>query len=237
MRMSSDHPSPQIFSFVAAHRASYPDTIGSYPSQEIEAMSSHTRNTHRPNRDRRSRILGTALALALASGAALAQGSHRFVFTAYTDVAGGAEVLAGRYHAALEELSGDAGSMALDPSAVDTNRCIAYSMTLQWQKGHAACDAAVRAASKERNLPSVWWRQSRGSDDDYLALAYANRAVLDWMSSDEAAARKDLAEAREIAPRSGFVAQNLAALEAHSKVAQAKAQSEVARAGAPVPAS
>jgi hypothetical protein len=200
-------------------------------------MSSHTRNTHRPNPDRRSRILGTGLALALASGAALAQGSHRFVFTAYTDVAGGAEVVAGRYRAALGELSGDAGSMALDPSAVDTNRCIAYSMTLQWQKGHAACDAAVRAASTQRNRPSVWRRQSHESDDDYLALAHANRAVLEWMSSDEAAARKDLAAAREIAPQAGFVAQNLAALEAHGEVAQAKAHSEVARAGAPVPTS
>jgi|SRR6185312_11018088 len=237
MRMSSAHPSPQIFSFVAAHRASYPDTIGSYPSQEIEVMSSHTRNTHRPHSDRRSQILGATLALALASGAALAQGSHRFVFTAYTDVAGGAELVAGRYRAALEELSGDPGSMALDPSAVDTNRCIAYSMTLQWQKAHATCDAAVRAASTQRNLPSVWWRQSHESGDDYLALAYANRAVLEWMSSDEAAARKDLAEAREIAPQSGFVTQNLAALETHGEVARAKAQSEVARAGAPVPTS
>ena len=199
-------------------------------------MSSHTRNTHRPNSDRRSRILGAALALA--SGAALAQGSHRFVFTAYTDVAGGAEVMAGRYRAALEELTGDPGSMALDPSAVETNRCIAYSMTLQRQKAHAACDAAVRAASTQRNLRSAWWRaQSHESDNDYLALAYANRAILEWMSSNEAAARKDLAEARQIAPQSGFVAQNLAALEAHGKVAQAKAQSEVARAGAPVPTS
>ena len=199
-------------------------------------MSSYTRNTHRPNSDRRPRIRGAALALALASGAALAQGSHRFVFTAYTDAAGGAEVVAGRYRAALEELSGDPGTMALDPSAVDTNRCIAYSMTLQWQKAHAACDAAVRAAGTQRNLPPAWWRQSHESDD-YLALAYANRAVLEWMSSDEAAARKDLAEAREIAPQSGFVAQNLAALEAHGEVAQAKALSEVARAGAPVPGS
>ena len=127
--------------------------------------------------------------------------------------------------------------MALDPSAVDTNRCIAYSMTLQWQKAHAACDAAVRAASIQRNLSSVWWRQSHESDDDYLALAYANRAVLEWMSSNEAAARKDLAEARQIAPQSSFVAQNLAALETHGEVAQAKARSEVARAGAPAPTS
>ena len=191
-------------------------------------MSSFTRNSHRANSDRRSRAFGAGLALTLASGAALAHGTHRFVFTAYTDAVGGAEVIAGRYQAALEELGSEAGSMALDPSDLNTNRCIAYSMTLQWQQAHAACDAAVRTASTQRNLPSAWWSRSHESDDDYLALAYANRAVLEWMSSDESAARKDLAKAHELAPQSDFVTQNLAALEAHS---------EVARAGTPVPKS
>lgn len=63
---------------------------------------------------------------------------------------------------------------------------------------------------------------------EYPALAYSNRAVLEWISSDEAAARKDLAKAQKVAPQSDFVAQNLAALEAHGEVAQA---------GAPVPKS
>lgn len=184
-------------------------------------MSSFTSNGHRANSDRRLRAFGAGLALTLASGAALAHGTHRFVFTAYSDAAGGAEVMAGRYRAALEELGSDAGSMALDPSALNTNRCIAYSMTLQWQQAHAACDAAVRAASQEANPPPSWWSPSHESDDDYLALTYANRAVLEWMSSDEGAARKDLAKAHEIAPQSDFVMQNLSALETHSEVAQA----------------
>ncbi|MGH7213139.1 MAG: hypothetical protein ACREF1_16960, partial [Acetobacteraceae bacterium] len=145
-----------------------------------------------------------------------------------SDAAGGAEVITGRYRTALEELSGDAGSLGLDPSALNTNRCIAYSMTLQWQQAHAACDAAIRAASAQRDPPPTWWNRSHDSADDYLALAYANRAILEWMSSDEAAARKDLAKAREIAPQSEFVAQNLAALETHGEVAQA---------GTPVPKS
>lgn len=200
-------------------------------------MSSHSRNSRRPQSERRSRTLCAGLALAVASGAALAQGSHPFVFTAYADAAGGAEVIAGRYRAALDELGSDPGSMELDPSAANTNRCVAYSMTLQWQSAHAACDAAVSAARRQRNLPAAWWGQAHAFDDDYLALAYANRAVLEWMSGEEAAARKDLAAARQVAPQSDFVAQNLAALATHGEVAQAKARSEVARASAPVPTS
>lgn len=199
-------------------------------------MSSLTCNSRRANSARRFRTLCTGLALALASGAALAHGAHQFVFTAYTDFAGGAEVIAGRYRAALEELSSDP-DVAINPSAIDTNRCIAYSMTLQWQEARAACDAAVRAASTQRNLPSAWWSQAHESDDDYLALAYANRAVLEWISSDEAAARKDLAKAQEIAPQSNFVAQNLAALKTHGEIGQPKAHSEVARAGMSMPKS
>lgn len=193
-------------------------------------MSSFIRNSPRAKSDRRSRALGAGLgvALALASGAVLANGTHRFVFTAYSDAAGGAEVISGRYRAALEEMSGDAGNVALDPSALNTNRCIAYSMTLQWRQAHAACDAAIRAASAQRDLPPKGRNRSHDSDDDYLALAYTNRAILEWMSSDEAAARKDLAKAQEIAPQSDFVAQNFAALETHA---------EVARAGTPAPKS
>jgi hypothetical protein len=173
-------------------------------------MSSFSRNTRRAHSDLRARAIGAGLALALASGTALADGAHRFVFTAYSDAAGGADVLAGRYQAALVQLKGRPDIMELDPSTTNTNRCVAYSMTLQWQQARAACDAAVREATET-------------SYGDYLALTYANRAVMLWMSHDEAAAEKDLAEAQELAPRADFVAQNLAALQMHVTVARAAA--------------
>jgi hypothetical protein len=56
---------------------------------------------------------------------------------------------------------------------------------------------------------------ARESDDEYLALAYANRAVMHWMSHDEASAQKDLSRARELSPQTDFVAQNIAALKVH----------------------
>ena len=182
---------------------------------------SFSRNTRRANSSLRPRALGAAVALVLASGAAIADGAHRFVFTAYSDSAGGDEIVAGRYRVALEELQSHPGNMDLDPSATNTNRCIAYSMTMRWREAHAACDAAVRAASERQNTVPTWLGWTRGSDDELLALAYANRAVMHWMSHDDGAARKDLTRALALSPRSDFVTRNVAALEAHVAMALA----------------
>ena len=186
-------------------------------------MSSLTRNTRRTNSAQRSRALGAGLVLTLMSGAALADGAHRFVFTAYSDAAGGTDLVAGRYHAALLELRSYRGSLDRDSSVTSTNRCVAYSMTLRWQEARAACDAAVHAAREQRNTPPAWWSWARTSDDDYLALAYANRAVMYWLSHDDPAAQEDLAKAQELSPQADFVAQNVAALKVHRAVALAAA--------------
>jgi hypothetical protein len=182
---------------------------------------SFSRNTRRANSSLRPRALGAGLALTLVSGAALADGAHRFVFTAYSDSAGGAEVVAGRYRAALEELQSHPGTMDLDPSATNTNRCVAYSMTMRWREAHAACDAAVRAAAKQRNAAPTWLTWACSSDDERLALAYANRAVMHWLSHDSPAAQKDLTRALELSPQAHSVAQNIAALKVHVTVALA----------------
>ena len=182
---------------------------------------SFSRNTNRANSSLRSRALGAGLALTLASGAVLADGAHRFVFTAYSDSAGGAEIVAGRYRVALEELQSHADNMDLDPSATNTNRCIAYSMTMQWREAQAACDAAVSAASQRQNAVPTWLSWTLSSDEELLALAYANRAVMHWMSHDDTAAQTDLARALELSPRSDFVARNVAALKVHVPVALA----------------
>jgi hypothetical protein len=219
--MSRAHPSAQFFSFVAGARPFYPDTVTSMHCQEIAVMSSSGRNISRANSARRSGRLGAGVALTLMSGAAFA-GAHQFVFTAYGDAAGGADVLAGRYHAAVEELKNYHGVVDTDPPATDTNRCVAYSMTLQWRQARTACDAAVRAAAMRRNEPEAWWSRP-ASADDYMAVAYANRAVMHWMLHEDTAARGDLAAARQLSPQADFVARNLAALRVHSLVAQAGA--------------
>jgi hypothetical protein len=185
-------------------------------------MSSYRRNISRANFLQRPRALGAAVALALMSSSALANGAHRFVFTAYTNAAGGAQVVAGRYHAALARLNGQPVTMESDAAAINTNLCVAYSMTLQLSAARAACDAAVQAAKQQRALPTAWWSGGHPSPDDSQAVAYANRAVMYWLLHDEQAARSDLLRAQALSPQSAFVAQNAAALKAHTRmVAQA----------------
>jgi hypothetical protein len=159
----------------------------------------------------------------LASGTALAAGAHQFVFTAYSDAVGGVDVVAGRYRAALEELKVNRDIMDLDPSATNSNRCVAYSMTLQWQQARTACDAAVRTASERRLARAGQMSSVTLSEDDRVAIAYANRAVMHWLAHDAAAAREDLAKARQLSPQATFVARNVAALKMHTQVVEASA--------------
>ena len=186
-------------------------------------MSSSSRNTRRVDSPQRRCALGAVLALTFASGAALADGRHQFVFTVYADAMGGGEIVAGHYHAALDDLRRHPGTMGPDASATNTNRCVAYSMTRQWQEARIACDAAVGAATRLTRTSPAWWGWGSAPSDDYLALAYANRAVLYWLSQDSAAAQKDLAKALELSPQSEFVAQNVTALKAHHGLALAVA--------------
>jgi tetratricopeptide (TPR) repeat protein len=167
-------------------------------------------------------MVRAGVALALLSGAASAHGAHRFVFTAYGDAPGGAQVLAGRYRAALEDVKNYGGIADHDPAATNTNRCVAYSMTLSWREARAACDAAVRAAGEESN-GGPGWTGAVVADEERLAIAYANRAVMHWMSNDQAAARRDLRKALALSPKADFVARNVAALDTHRNVALAEA--------------
>jgi hypothetical protein len=190
-------------------------------------MLSYSRNTRRADSASRRRALGAGLAVALMSGTALAGKAHQFVFIAYTDAPGGAEVVAGRYQDALEQLSRP-GAVELDAAEANTNRCVAYSMTLQWQEARTACDAAVRAARLHQTGAPAWMSWMHAADDESLAVAYSNRAVMHWLSNDGAAASQDLAKAQELSPESDFVAYNVTALEVHT---------EVALAGVPAPKS
>ncbi|HTX04202.1 MAG TPA: hypothetical protein VMD06_00145 [Steroidobacteraceae bacterium] len=131
--------------------------------------------------------------------------------------------MAGRYRAALAQLASPSGTIDPDPAAVSTNRCVAYSMSLQWRQAHAACDAAIEAAAEARTALPAWLSWTESSSEKYLALAYANRAVMYWLSNDTAAAREDLARAQDLAPQADFVARNVAALKVHGALAVAAA--------------
>jgi hypothetical protein len=59
-----------------------------------------------------------------------------------------------------------------------------------------------------------------------VAIAYANRAVLHWLTDDTHSAASDLAQAKRFAPKADFVTRNLAAL---NTLDQTAAQFRLAR--------
>jgi len=180
-------------------------------------MGSSSRNTRMP-----FQLPHLALAAALLAGSAAhaADQPHTFVLTAFSNGAAGQSLMTGDYDAAVKKLDPNSHGRVLDSDSLSTNRCVAYSVTKQLEAAHAACDDAVREAQEEiADLPvSMYW--ARRQYMDYVALAYSNRAVLNWLSNDSNAAQEDLRKAQRIAPKADFVAQNLSALLNRNAVVQ-----------------
>jgi hypothetical protein len=161
-------------------------------------------------------ILTTAIIVTAASAA---ESTDPFVFVAYSNRTGGENLASGDYGNAAHAVLGQAPSAAMaDPQALDTNRCVAYTMTKQLVKAREACDAAVQDAQRADGSMLSWSPQTRKQSDHAAAVAYSNRAVMHWLDSDMTAASADLAKARALAPQESFVVRNLSALQAHQTV-------------------
>lgn len=178
-------------------------------------MSSHSRNNRQP-----IQALKVAVAATLLAGSAVraAEQPSTFELTAFSNVAAGTELAAGNYSSAVQQI--DSHARALDSDSLNTNRCVAYVVTRQLQAAHVACDAAVRDAQQAIATLPMSLSYARSEYRSYLALAYSNRAVLNWLSNDSAAAQADLKKAKAVAPKARFVARNLNALQSRSTVAQ-----------------
>jgi hypothetical protein len=163
-----------------------------------------------------------AAAVSLLGAAVLAaDGEHNFVLTAYSNGRGGPELISGDFTGAARVLSHVSPTFALQTSTTSNNRCVAMAVTRQWDAARTACDQAVRDAQLDKiSLPSYQY-SARENQDDYLAIALSNRAVLHWLSSESEAAANDLKRAQALAPSSAIVMRNRQALEhAHTSVAQ-----------------
>jgi hypothetical protein len=160
-------------------------------------------------------------AVTASGGGALAQAaeSASFVFTASSNGAGGSALTSGEYDSAAKSLSEPRPSLNTDLGVVDTNRCVAYAMTQQFAAARAACDAAIKDAEQQRATLSVLGTERAARHD--VALAYSNRAVLNWLSGNMAGAEQDLAKAKRLAPDADFVARNLSALHERKTVTAA----------------
>ena len=181
-------------------------------------MSSYSRNSRTPNR---AMQLAFAGALLVGSAAFAANEPHTFALTAFSNGTGGAALLSGDYNTAQQELSSHHHTLDVETTA--TNRCVVYTMTHQIDSARAACDKAVHEAQEEiASLPaSLSW--ARSEYRDYLALAYSNRAVLNWVANDATGAQSDLKKAAAVSPKASFVARNVSALQNHATVAQVAA--------------
>ena len=176
-------------------------------------MSSHSRNSRKPIRTLQLAVA----AAALAGSAAYADEVGHFELTAFSNGTAGAALTSGDYNTAIGQLQ---RLHTFANETTNTNRCVAYVVTRQVESARVACDAAVREAQQDIASMPVSMSWARSDYRDYLAVAYSNRAVLNWILNDTRAAQSDLKKAAAVSPKATFVARNETALETHAKVAR-----------------
>jgi hypothetical protein len=157
--------------------------------------------------------LGLAAAASLLLGSAAQAGEHDFVLTAYTNGRGGQALLTGDYESAGKALSYKPTLSTFDTSTNSNNRCVTLTVTKQWNAAKAACDKAVRDAVRDKTMLPSFEAWARNAQDNYIAVALSNRAVMHWMADENAAAAADLERAEQLAPKSDFIQRNKLAFE------------------------
>jgi hypothetical protein len=180
-------------------------------------MSSHSRNSRTA-----TQALHLAFAAALLAGSAAhaADQPRNFELAAFSNTLAGDSLVRGNYDAAFQQLAIDEHSLTANSATTATNRCVTLIMTHRFEEAHTACNAAVSTARLDIVSMPVSMTWARQEFRDYLALAYSNRAVLDYLTHDAAAAQVDLKKAVSMSPKAELVARNLTVLQSHNAVAQ-----------------
>ncbi len=173
------------------------------------------------NCGRRARAVsvGILTSAIIVTAARAAETPAPFVFVAYSNRTGGEKLASGDYATASQAVYGGAPRALMpDPQALDTNRCVAYTMTQQLSLARTACDAAVRDTREADSSAPSFSPQTRRQSDVAAAVAYSNRAVLHWLDADLKAAQADLARAQALAPQASFVTRNVSAMRTRQNV-------------------
>jgi hypothetical protein len=157
----------------------------------------------------------TVLASILFVSAAYADGpDKKLVLSVYSGTPGADSALTGNYAATIDKLGLRGVYFQRDAVAGSTNLCVAYIMTQKWDAARSACDEAVsraRATDPDNMFYSGSGHQAK------VALAYSNRAVLNWLQNRPEKAVNDVTRAHSLAPRSDFVSQNWTVLNGKSE--------------------
>lgn len=159
----------------------------------------------------------TATAL-LCSAAALHAEEVKLVYTltAIEDISYGEAVVAGDYDAAIEGILSSA-RVARGGFEAQTNLCVAYTRSGDFEKADASCDAALTALKKRYRTSTATGTApfySRRTHEKYLALALSNRGVLRVVSGKPDLAREDFEKAANLKFGLDVVDVNLAKLKA-----------------------
>jgi hypothetical protein len=154
-------------------------------------------------------LLFASVAVSL-SAVTHAQPDTPFLLTAYVDAVGGERLIAGQYDTALVQIRSATQTDANTEVVNKTNACVALAVLKQLDQARQACDDAVTAASRDRLHSSGVVSKSRLDENESVAIAYTNRAVVHSLANEAVSSAEDLAEAYSLAPTSKFVARNIA---------------------------
>jgi hypothetical protein len=152
----------------------------------------------------------TALCVSVATHAEPGQG---YILTAYSDAAGGEQLLSGQYSVALVRLRSVKDDTVSSEAFKKTNVCVAYAIMRKLKEARVACDAAVTAATADRSHSQGLVSKSRMQEDSAIAIAYSNRAIVRSLFNEAVGSAEDLAEAHTLAPQSEYVVRNIAAFK------------------------
>jgi len=142
-----------------------------------------------------------------------AESAQGYVLAAYSEAAGGQQLLSGQYSAALVSIRSGKGGTAGTDAVRNTNACVAFAMMRKLTAARTACDAAVVAATADRSHAKGVVSRSRSQEDSAVAIAYSNRAIVHSLLKEAVGFTEDLAEANSLAPQSDFVVRNIAAFK------------------------
>ncbi len=155
--------------------------------------------------------LGVAIAasLAIASPAVAHDPKLAFEMTVIQDAAYGSRVMAGKLADAISKIS----AATIRPSGrffAETNLCVAYTKSGDFDSAERACDEAIALASMQGSSTSDY--RSRIARR-YEALALSNRGVLSALSGNGDSARRDFRDALELESGLSAPRRNLEYLE------------------------
>jgi hypothetical protein len=166
------------------------------------------------------RKMSLLLALAFYSGqpAVADEVPAAFEMSVVKGQAHGSDVIAGAYDAAIDDITSDE-RLRKNSFAVANNLCVAYTMTMEFEKAEQACDAALSARSRVHGSAQWYTTIPMRNKLRDKAVALSNRGVLRAVSGDAKGAREDFTQSLDIAVLTTAAGDNLARLDA--KVQQA----------------